>query len=113
VKEKLPEAVLKARKLWLPRMKEADKQCKSCPFAKDNDKELDAFVRGLKKSHGMSAEEGATSAAVRAEIHNDVIFGGKHDFACHATVYGPDMHPRRRVEHRQCPGAARAYKGEE
>jgi hypothetical protein len=110
---KLPEAVLKSRKLWLPRMKEADKPCKSCPFSDGNDKEFGAVIRALKKKHGMAHEDGATVAGARAQARHDVVFGGRQDFACHATAYGPDMEVRSRSEHRQCPGAARAYKGEE
>lgn len=102
------EAELKARKLWLPRMQEAGRQCDSCPFLKDNEKQFGEVVSALKKSGGFRDHEGATIDEARERAWETAVRHG--EFACHVTAYGPGMDVRPRAEHRQCPGATRAYR---
>lgn len=98
------------RSLWRPRLEEA-KQCASCPFRDDNDKEFGAIVRAIKKASGMPPEHGASVSEARVAVRLDVIGpGGRGDFVCHATAYGPGMKLRAKSDHRQCPGASKAWK---
>jgi len=107
----LSDEIYKSRKLWMPRTQEAN-QCKSCPFLEGNDKEFGSVVNALKKMNGLGLDDGATVNEARESIHEDVVVGMRQNFACHVTVFGADMKMRPRDEHRQCPGASRAYKGE-
>lgn len=98
------------RDAWRPKRKETE-QCASCPFRDGNNKEFGAVVRALKKAAGMDPDKGNTVHQARMMVHMDVVGpGGRGDFVCHATAYGPEMKPRDPSEHRQCPGATAAYR---
>lgn len=97
------------RHLWRARLPEVEKQCKSCPFLKDNDKEFGAVVNAIKKKNGLPSEEGCNVRESRLNVVFDALLHG--DLACHATAYGPNMELQPRSEHRQCIGASKAYKG--
>jgi len=96
------------RHLWMARLPEVEKQCKSCPFLEGNDKEFGAVVNALKKKGGMGTDDGHTVEEARENVKFDALQRG--DLACHATAYGPNMELQPRSEHRQCIGASKAYK---
>lgn len=105
------------RDLFMPRNKELEESCASCPFRKDNDKEFGEVMTRLAKagSDGYAFEEVISDtmspqAVVRARqlIADDCTFQG--EFVCHGTAYTYDMELRPRSQHRQCPGATAYFK---
>lgn len=98
-------------KMWRPRFPEREEQCASCPFLKDNDeqfgklvtklREKDAYMRGARKPKPPTK---LVIAQARHRVELDVRLRSP-DFACHASVYGPDMETKRMEHWRQCPGA--------
>jgi hypothetical protein len=101
----------KMRGTWRPRLKELPNQCASCPFRTGNDKEFQGVVDRLKEK-GIQATldvpHNVDLSVVRFGIRLGVEAHG--DFICHGTAYTKDMELRDRKEHRQCPGATKAYR---
>lgn len=101
-------AALKARQLFRPKLPELPTQCVSCPFLEGNDPEWRGLIRRL-CAKAETVNLGAVSAhRARALIHGEATMNG--EFACHNTVYTPEMEMRDRKEHRQCPGATKWFK---
>lgn len=99
-------------KFWLPRFKEREGgQCASCPFLTGNDVQFGKVVDALRikqaRVDGKRVPKPPGAMVVRRarSIIRFDIMNGAYDFACHATVYGPDMRPRSQQQYRQCPGA--------
>lgn len=104
------------RKFWSPKRPEATAQCSSCPFRDDNDKEFGSVLQKLGAAEGHPIPEdvlpGVTAMARIKVRYEDTRHSG--DFLCHQSVYKPGYAEKRdQDEWRQCPGATRAFKGEE
>ena len=91
--------------LWKPRLPETT-QCASCPFRAGNDAEFGAVVARLL---GTKKATKAQIKRTRDNVQHDVLMKMRPDFACHATAYDAEMDVRPISEHRQCPGATKAF----
>lgn len=96
--------VLRARKLFRPKLAELPVQCASCPFREGNDSEFAAVCEKLAVTGGFEAQG---VSQVRASVKREVAEHG--DFACHGSAY-LDGERRDDSEHRQCPGATQWFK---
>jgi len=95
---------------WTPKLKARIGQCASCPFLKDNNKEWLEICDKLRVSHGIAPGGMFNAWHARYEVMKDVLERG--DFACHHSVYDPQMNMRDQSDHRQCPGATTFYDAE-
>lgn len=102
------------RAMWLPKYPVLARSCASCPFAKGNDTEFGEIVRKLHiKEYGKPPDPKEFPKMIRkARINIKMESAMLGDFICHQTAYNEDMSMRKWEEYRQCPGAAKIYKGE-
>lgn len=94
---------------WQPRIAGCEQQCASCPFRQGNNAEFGSIVERLRKAEGIRGK--ATRAIIgfaRISLFMELETAG--DFACHVSVYRPDMTMRDRKEWRQCAGATEVYR---
>lgn len=98
---------------WRPRFPERETQCASCPFLEGNDEQFGKIVNALRAKdaelHGKKPPKPASPAIIkraRASVKLDVLCRTP-DFACHASVYGPEMKVGDPRDWRQCPGATK------
>lgn len=100
------------RPQWTPKRPEVPAQCASCPFRTGNNAEFGAVMSKLSKREGGDGKL-TTGQLVGARI---MIMDGcmtMGDFACHGTVYTPDMQKRPEHEWMQCKGATDFYRANE
>lgn len=94
------------RDLFIPKLPEMPLQCASCPFREGNDITWGIIVRKLAMFGGVGKPN---AARARRLIRLETTRIG--DFICHGTAYNADMSFRSAVEHRQCPGATKWFRG--
>lgn len=104
---KKPKPKVNPRDLFLPKLPELAEQCPSCPFRSGNDLEFGEIIRKLCASGNVKFSPAVVRRA-RASITDEAKHVG--DFSCHHTAYRDDMSLKDVREHRQCPGATRAFK---
>jgi hypothetical protein len=95
--------------MFLPKLKELDEQCPSCPYRDGNNKEFGVIVNRLRKRHGIPGAATSWQIGVaRIEVRQTGLVTG--DFVCHCTAYDQDMNLKPADQHRQCPGATKAFR---
>lgn len=109
MKNKKPskEVIVSMRKFWVPRRKELEKQCASCPFGNGNDEELANKLESIFPSHGHIAEPSVVRERVRQDVYQHA------EFHCHQTVFTATGDRKPDEGHRQCPGASAFYRSGE
>ncbi len=100
--------LLAARAVWMPRYKELETACASCPFGEGNDKEWAAKVKQLADKAGE--ENPADPRMARNRIKSELANAPSGDFICHGSAYDTEMDRRDMKQARQCPGASAYYR---
>lgn len=98
-----------ARKLWLPKFKEVDRQCDSCPFDVSPSNKFAITVGRLLRAIGIHRKPTKQEIArARASVMEDVSRAG--EFVCHGTAYDKDMKLQPVEKFRQCKGASKFFR---
>lgn len=97
------EIRLKGRQMWIPKLKEVDEQCASCPFLANNDKEFVDVLQRISDHAKRGKICKARAEIARLKIKSEMSSG---DFVCRQTVYRKNYASKKpEKDWRQCKGA--------